>query len=379
MTTAKRSEDQYGSRHYEYPPTGAQFISVTSVNSATEDKPWLPPWSSGIAAGWCADNLQLLARTLKNEGREAAVKLATQQSEIIRDVKRDAGSYVHTVVEALILWAASPEGTGADIVLPSMPDRLVGADYDDDPIEDVTGWMIDGFLNFVAAFQPGFEAAEMTVFNVTLGVAGTLDMIITLRGLAIGSAGRFIACPGNVLTICVDVKTGKHLSVTWREQVAAYRRMEEALLPMGDLVPMPATDATAVLHLRPEHRNGWRLMLISADDDEAAWGTFLNSLATYQDRKAAKPKPGRVVYPLRADGTMPQPRLADLDGEGYGRAISPLVKARIGDLEDLAAMTAAQLLATKGIGPKTIETVRVILADHGLHLLGEETPQAEAA
>jgi hypothetical protein len=155
--------------------------------------------------------------------------------------------------------------------------------------------------------------------------------------------------------------------------------MEEALLPMGDLVPMPATDATAVLHLRPEHRNGWRLMLISADDDEAAWGTFLNSLATYQDRKAAKPKPGRVVYPLRADGTMPQPRLADLDGEGYGRAISPLVKARIGDLEDLAAMTAAQLLATKGIGPKTIETVRVILADHGLHLLGEETPQAEAA
>lgn len=379
MTTAKRAEDQYGSRHYEYPPTGAQFISVTSVNTATEDKPWLPPWASGITAGWSVDNLQLLARTLRNEGREAAVKLATKQSEAIRDIKRDAGSYVHLVVEALILWAASPEGTGADIPLPALPDHLTEADYDDDPLVDVVDWMITGFLNFVTAFQPRFEAAEMTVFNVTLGVAGTLDMIILLRDVAIGPAGRFVPAPGNVLTICVDVKTGKHLSVTWREQVAAYKRMEEALMPMGDLVPMPHTDATAVLHLRPEHRDGWRLMLISQENDEAAWGTFLNSLATYQDRAAAKPKPGKVVYPLRADGTMPQPRCADLDGEGYGRAITPLVKARIGDLEDLAAMTAVQLLATKGIGPKTVETVRVILADHGLHLSGEETPHMKAA
>ena len=60
-----------------------------------------------------------------------------------------------------------------------------------------------------------------------------------------------------------------------------------------------------------------------------------------------KAKPGKVCYPLRADGTIQQPRLADLDGEGYGRALSPLIKAGIGDLEQLAAMDAGDCLASR--------------------------------
>jgi hypothetical protein len=379
MTTAKRTEDDYGNRHYQYPPTGEPVVSVTTVNGATEGKPWLPPWASGITAGWSVDNLQLLARTLETEGRDAAVKLAKQQGEIIRDLKRDAGGYVHDVIEALTLWAASPEGLGADIVLPTLPDHLVNADYDDDPLPDVVDWMITGFLNFVADFQPEFQAAEMTVFNMDLGYAGTLDSIIGLTGYAINEAERFDAAPGNRLSLCVDAKTGKHLSVTWREQVAAYRHAREALMPLGDLAPLPPTDAGCVLHLRPEHERGYRLMLVSDENDMKAWATFRNSLSMYLDRADARPKPGKVVYPLRPDGTMPQPRVRDLDGEGYGRAISPLVKAGIGDLEQLAAMTPGQLLATKGVGPATVGIVRGMLADHGLHLYGEATPAAKAA
>ena len=68
---------------------------------------------------------------------------------------------------------------------------------------------------------------------------------------------------------------------------------------------------------------------------------------------------------------LPQPRLADLDGEGYGRAISALVKAGIPDLEKLAAMTPGDLLAVKGIGGKSLDVVRVMLADHGLSLSGD--------
>lgn len=378
MTTAVRSEDEYGSRHYIYPPTGERLVSVTTVLSATEGKPYLVPWSARLAAEYAVDNLGMLGRVREAEGWKAAVDLAKKQAEIVRGLKRDAGSYVHDVVEALILWAASPEGSGAEIVLPVLPDHLIGADYDDEPLEDVVDWMIEGFLNWVDDFRPQFLATEMTVFNQPLGIAGTLDIIAALLGLGIGPAGRFIPAPGGRVTPCVDVKTGKHPDVTWREQIGTYRRMPEALMPMGDIVPMPKTDCGAVLHLRPEYERGYRLMLVSGADDERAWATFQNALNLYHDRKAAKHKPGKVVYALRPDGTMPQPRLADLDGEGYGRAISPLVKAGISDLEQLAAMTAGQLKATKGVGPATVDTVRVMLADHGLHLYGE-TPQMKAA
>ena len=131
---------------------------------------------------------------------------------------------------------------------------------------------------------------------------------------------------------------------------------------------MPHTDAGAVLHLRPEHPRGYRLMLISGADDAAGWNRFRRAVEIYQGRRAAKAKPGKVCYPLRADGTVRSPLLADLDGEGYGRALSPLVKAGIADLEQLAAMKAGDCLAIKGVGGKLLDGIRVMLADHGLHL-----------
>ena len=145
---------------------------------------------------------------------------------------------------------------------------------------------------------------------------------------------------------------------------------------MGELAPMPPTDAGAVLHLRPEYPA--RLPAdagVRARTTPAPGTRFRRAVEVYRDRAAARAKPGRVVYPLREDGTMPQPRLADLDGEGYGRAISALVKAGIPDLEKLAAMTPGDLLAVKGIGGKSLDTVRVMLADHGLSLNGDLTEE----
>jgi hypothetical protein len=375
--TATTNDD--GSRSYTYPPTGEQFPSVTTVLGATEGKPWLVPWSARLAAEYAVDHLDLIgavadgrAFTLaaKEGGRKAAVDLAKRQAAQVRDRKRDTGGYVHDVVEALILWQASPEGRGSDLVLPVLPEHLKGADYDDEPVEDVADWMLTGFLNFVADFKPVFHAAEMTVFSAALRVAGTLDMIVTLPGLATGRAGRFV--PGDGVTPCVDVKTGRHLDVTVPEQIAAYRRMTEALLPMGELVPMPRTKCGAVLHLRPEHPRGYRLMLISGADDAAAWNRFRRAVELHEGRLAARAKPGKVCYPLRDDGTVRQPLIADLDGEGYGRAISPLVKAGITDLEQLAAMDAGDCLKVKGVGGKVLDVIRAMLADHGLCLKGEE-------
>lgn len=373
---------------YVYPPTGECLTRVTTILDATDGKQrFLVPWSARLAAECAVDHLDLLEAVLsgramsvaaKASGRKAAVDLAKGRATEIRDLKRDVGSYVHSVVETLILWQASPEGHGADLVLPELPGHLAGQDYDDDPVEIVADWMLEGFLNFVADFKPRFHYAEMTVFNYPLGVAGTLDMIVTLPGLAIGGAGRFI--PGGGVTPCIDVKTGRNPDKTWREQIAAYRHAPEAdPSGFGDLVPMPATDAGAVLHLRPEHPRGYRLNLISGDADARAWNRFRRDVEIYQGRKEENAKPGKVCYPLRPDGTIQQPLIADLDGEGYGRALSPLVKAGIEDLEQLAAMDAGDCLAIKYVGGKVLDVIRIMLADHGLHLRGETPETAKAA
>jgi hypothetical protein len=381
MTTAERTTNKdTGHRTYTYPPTGEQLVSVTTVLDATEGKQmFLTPWSARLAAEFAVDNLEQLARVKVLRGRDAAVMLTKDQARLARELKAEVGSYVHDVVERLVLWAAdTPGARGADIALPVLPEHLAGAYYDEDPLEDVVDWMITGFLNFVSDWKPVFQAAEMTVFSQPLGIAGTLDLIARFEGYAIGNAGRFIDGPGSVMP-CIDVKTGKHWGVTWAEQVAAYRRMAECLLPMGDIVPMPWTDCSAVLHLRPEYERGYWLMPVAAADDADAWESFQGALATYRRRAARRLKPGKVTYPRRADGTIPQPRLADLAGEGYGRALSPLMKAGVCDLEQLAAMKAGDCLAIKGIAGKVLDIIRLMLADHGLHLAGEGGTSESAA
>jgi hypothetical protein len=216
------------------------------------------------------------------------------------------------------------------------------------------------------------------VFNPVLKYAGTLDFSAWLPGLALAPGGdTFI--PGDGVSGCFDTKTGKNPGITWREQIAAYRRARYGLLPMGELAELDATDFGAVLHLRPEHHRGYQLMPISRAKDAVAWNRFRRAAEIVRGRADDDAKPGRVVRPLRADGTMPAPLLADLGGEGYGRALTPLRKAGIEDLEQISVMTAGQLLAVKGIGGKTVDAIRLMLDGYGLSLAGEAVPQGEAA
>jgi hypothetical protein len=371
-----------GERFYPYPLTQEQLDSVTTVIGATESKPWLRDWYATSALGWAADNLDLFVATLAAEGRKVAIDLGKGAAEQSRDISRDAGVYVHDVQEALILWAASPGRTGTDIALPVLPGHLAEAWYGDDLLVDVIDFMVDGFISFVSQFNPAFEATEMQVYNQPLGIAGTLDMIIVLTGYAVAPSGdRLIACPGSVVVVCVDTKTGKSPEGTWKEQLAAYRRMTECLLPLGQLHPMPATDCGAVLHLRPEYPDGYLLMIVAGRDDEAAWQRFQKAASIYRERQKVKGKPGKSVRALRPDGTMPGPRLCDLASEGYGRALSPLSKALGSDceLEHLASFTAEDVLAVRGVGKVLIETIRQMLADHGLTLADEAVSDHAAA
>ncbi len=370
------TDEKTGFRDYPYPPTGEMLASVTTVRDKTIAKPWIPDWVGRITSEAGVDNIAHLAHLAETEGRDAAVAWLAAEADRRRNVKRDTGGYVHDVARALILWQASPEGRGSDLSLPLLPDHLRGADYDGMPLEDVADFMIEGFLNWVSDWNPAFEAAEMTVYNYPLGYAGTLDIIASLPGIRFTPSGRFGAGPG--LRALVDVKTGRDPGPV-AEQVAAYRRCTECrpLLTEG-LLPMPATDLGAVLHLRPEHRRGYRFIPVGPAEDALGWENFRKSAGLITSRKLEAAKPGKVCRPPRPDGTVPAPYLDELDGEGYGQVLSRLIKAGYDDLEQVAAVTAGQLLRTKGIKDKTVENIRAMLADHGLHLAGE-APDLKAA
>jgi hypothetical protein len=404
LTTASpddlRVEGDSDSRKYRYPPTGELFISMSTVTSSTKSRPYLAPWGSNVAAITAGRRLRELlalaeateaqvladltgeagalltagqiAEQARAAGERAVILDISKEATRIRNLKREVGSYVHKVVESLILWAASPGTTGSSIALPELPVELRGAMYDDDPVEDVAEWMTEGFINWVTDFDPVFLAAEMVVYNPELKAAGTLDTIIALLGRAMDPHGQLIAAPGQTWTSCVDVKTGKHTDETMPEQCTGYRRCPLCLVGLDEIRMMPPTDGSGVVHLRPEYPKGYRFMPISRRDDALAWNRFRGALRLAADRDAAPKKPGQPAYPLLPDGTVPPRLLADLDSEGYGRAPGALDKAGVRDLGALADLDEAGCLALRGVGPKTIPVIRQLLADHGLHLAGDE-------
>jgi hypothetical protein len=387
VTAVKTRDDD--DRFYPYPGTGELLDRVSTIIGGTDSKPWIAKWHGSTTAAYCVDNLPLVAATKQVLGRQAAIDLGKDEAARIRDLKADAGTHVHDVQEALILWAASRDGEGSNISIPPLPAHLRDARYDlgdggEPPLlADVVSFMVDGFINFVTQFNPRFIAAEMPVYNQPLGYAGTLDDIIELDGYAIsygtGPHGEdeIIACPGGVLTACGDTKTGKKVDGTAKEQLAAYRRAPECdPSRMGDLRRMPPTDCGVVLHLRPDYPDGFSLMLVSSGDDEAAWERFSAAAYIYRERQRVKDRPGPAIRALRPDGTMPGIRLCDVNGEGYGRALNPLRKAlgATAELADVARFTAPDLLEVKGIGVKLIDVIRGMLADHRLYLAGEAPP-----
>jgi hypothetical protein len=386
---AARHEDPDGKRTYPYPPTGEELWSVTTLISATDSKPWIARWHGKTSTAFCVDHLDQLARVLVTKGRDAAIMLGKDEAERIRSLKADVGVYVHDIQEALVLWAYSPGKTGADVALPEMPSHLEDALYDMGneqlvPVPLIAEFMYEGFLQFVTDFgsRLRLRMTEMPVYNQPAGYAGTLDLIIELDGYAIHPDGdRLIACPGNTLRLCVDTKTGKACEGTWQEQLAAYRRAPECQpSPLLGLQPMPHTDAGAVLHLRPDYPDGYELILVAGDKDEAAWDRFLRAASTFIERHAVADKPGRVIRALREDGTMPGPRICDLFAEGYGSAFAPLRKT-LGprtELEELQIFTTADLLAMKGVGKKHAETIARAMGDYGYHL-ADQVPAGKAA
>lgn len=376
-----------GQRTYSDPASGDPIISVTSVLAQTRANSWLADWGGKTAAQWATDHHGLIGQILADATRDDAITLISKNGRRIRQVKADAGKWVHECVARLIYELS--DTTGRTISLPALPE-----DFRDIVVDDDTGMVTQdfvdactmGFYTFVEDWSPTFLAAEMTVGDLDEGYAGTLDGILEiLIGADTLRADYGVDIPDWVsglvrVRVYFDVKTGKRLDLTWQAQMAAYKRAPLALLDGEGAVPiLPAPEGvptlTAVLHLRPEYERGYRLMLVSPAEDAEGWEEFCEAFSLYMRRLKRRGKPGRVLYPPLPDGSQPPMRLADLDFEGYGGAPSALLKVRdeagapvFVTVADLDGWSRTQLLSCRGVGEAAVTHIERIVADHGYAL-----------
>lgn len=346
MSVVGRIVSLDGQHGYVDELTGERYDSVTSIISATTSKPWLAGWSAKLAATFAVDKIELVQATLAEAGRDAAIDLIKGVAKRHREHKADTGSYVHSVVEALLLDVGG---------VPSVPDELLGHDYEGEPLtQELVDSIVDGFINFMVDFEPNVWMAEATVADPDTHVAGTLDIGATFR--VFGDR-------------VVDVKTGSNIEPSWRIQLARYRRMPVVWLPNGQRADMPPTDGSAMLHLRREYERGYKLRLWDEDDEEFGLFGLMRVLALWN--RAAVVKPGRVVYPPLEDGSQPPMLLEDVDTEGIGRCRAALAAAGVRDVADLAALTVDELLAIAGVGESSVHAVIAALAEHQLTVTGD--------
>jgi hypothetical protein len=374
------TDDVTGRRTYPYPPTGEQLWSVTTALDGTHGQPYLVPWAARIAAEYAITNLDALARIKVCKSPEDAIAVAAAEAKRIRERKADVGTYVHKMAEALIYWALATGAQGATVTLPELPDHLDGTLYDEEPVEEVAERMVAGFCSFIAGWQPEILAAEMTVYNPGYKYAGTLDSLMRLHGYGLVPSGRRF-CAGAGLDGVIDIKTGR-IRDYWDEQLAGYMHCTAYGLKLGQVAALQPADFGAILHLRPEYPDGYKVMLVARDRAADAWNRFRRAIELFRGREenGFRAKPGCVVRPLLPDGSMPPVLIEDLD-ELYPRAPKALHAAGLRTLDELAAMTAAQVLDVKGIGDKTLPVIRQMLADEDLSLSGEGnvTPIEKAA
>ena len=263
MTSPKQARDTDQGRYYTHPVTGEQLVSITNVLD-TISKPALVPWAAKITAEKALAMVpQLVASALvaKCKPKRVAdecgrctpclVNTIKREVKVVRETAADLGTAVHDHAEAHL--------TG----------RAIMADPDVEPF-------MKSYLQFLTDFEiditRDIEAAEMTVANPALGLAGTLDVMARLRldGYVPGEAVKQL--PGDRRALWIyDIKTSltKAADVLYREQplqLTAQRHCREAWLPDGTVVPMPTgIVGAAILNLRTD---GYEFIPVPSGDAE---------------------------------------------------------------------------------------------------------------
>lgn len=304
MTSPQHAHDTDHGRYYQHPDhPGKAFISITNVLS-TIAKQALVPAAVKLTAERAADLVPaLLASALVppcNPKRvaqectrctECVIKHIKRHYKTVWEYAADNGTLVHHHA-----WAHL---TGTQLA----PTQ--------DELERV-GPFMGSYLRFLEDFDVDIdkhiEAAELTVANPKVGVAGTLDVMAYLR-LDGYTQGKTKQLPDGQRALWIyDIKTSltKPADTLYDEQplqLAAQRHATECWLPDGSIVPMPkGIVGGAILNLR---QDSYEFIPVPCGLPEwrAYQGFLAGALWLHKDVAAplrpvhpsgqTKPKPGR--------------------------------------------------------------------------------------
>jgi hypothetical protein len=219
---------------YTHPVTGEKFPSYSSVASML-DKPALKYWAANRVADAVAYHprgLYLEMARLLFQAKENGEELDPQDAYYHalrgapwreRDEKADLGTAVHAAIERYQV------------------DELPGI-YP----EKIAPYMVQ-FEGFLRDHKPRIIANEVTVYNRTVGYAGTLDILAAMPVPDILDAGQ----RSEQLAI-VDIKTGKDVYPDSAIQQNAYANGEVWFDTWQQKdVDMPKIEAAYILHVRP--------------------------------------------------------------------------------------------------------------------------------
>ncbi|MFJ9694931.1 hypothetical protein [Kitasatospora sp. NPDC101183] len=263
IQTIKRS----GARFYVDPADGEKKVpGVTSVLSMLP-KGFLTFWAAKEVAETAVNDLGAVVNIALRDPA-AAVDYLKRSPTRTTAKAADTGSAAHDLFERL----ARGERVGR-----VHPDMAQYARH---------------FAAFLDEQQPEFLHLEETIWSDQHGYAGSFDAIAKLGDE----------------TVILDWKTtrsGVHEDVAL--QLKAYARADRMILAAtGESIPVPAVDAAAVLHVRPE---GAKLVPVDCSDD--LFDVFTALLTVFQwDTVRKKNVVGRPVWSTGAAETGTERRAA---------------------------------------------------------------------
>lgn len=237
-----------------YTVNGLTLWSVTTIIGNGLPKPAIARWQARTIAEYAVANWRQIGAML------GAVRLHRTEADgtfIVSDQDAVAGA-VDWLKGAP--WRESKRKMDIGSAVHAEADAYVRGVPRPEPLPVIAPFLLS-FRHFLEDFEPDFELAEATVYNVAEGYAGTLDAVLRIGGRA------FLA----------DWKTGKDIYPDVALQLAAYEHAEAVLLADGTSQPMPAVDGCFALHLRefdpalPDER-GYSVIQVATG--QAAWDAF---------------------------------------------------------------------------------------------------------
>jgi len=350
-----------GSRWYLDPADPSiRYQSVTWTIGSSQSAPWLMAWAAKLAAEVAVEYWALLG-DLAADDPVYAVKWLKAEAKRQRELAAEVGTWHHDVLEAFLLDATIPDPP------PWILGRRLTTGGEDMVItQSVLDQWADGITNFITDYRLTPVMAEATVCNPIEGYATRVDVGAEFPGYGLG---------------LVDMKSGQPRASVMA-QLTAQMHATEVWLPMGERIEMPPFEWGAALHLRGVWERGYKLRRVPTGRAQWEWFQAANDLL-----KAREDQPDlerMALYPpvFAEDGTVERlPTIPMIEDTGL-RCRTQLIAAGLRWLHELAEFEASDVLSVaatkkrpargiKGVGPKSVDAIRGLLAEHGLTFAGE--------